>query len=179
VASISSKRIFLNFLVSTVEIYSLLSVPRSSYIQFSVSQTVLEASYDGINKAQLSYHLNPLQTLDCLFVHDDLLKSARYERTRMEMCKQKCNGRMFPQPDAMKRMSECSKAQQGSQQRAHHSRLIRTEMGWNTVVQDASSARTSSSQCRVRIPEGQQKLFQSPVRVCRKGDYPLQDYCSL
>jgi hypothetical protein len=127
VASTSSKRIFLNFLASTVEIYSLLSVPRSSYIQFSVSQTLLQASYDGINKAQLSYHLKSLQALDCLFVHDDLLKSARYERTRMEMCKQKCNRRMFPESETMKRMSECSKAQQGNQQRAH-SLLIRIEM---------------------------------------------------
>lgn len=46
----------------------------------------------------------------------------------------------------------------------------------NAVAQDASSARPSRCQFRV---EGQQKLFQCLVGVCRKCDYPLHDYEGL
>lgn len=90
---------------------------------------------------------------------------------RMEMGKQKCNRRMFSESETTKKRSECSKAQQGSQLSVDRNRSEN-----NAVAQDASSARPSRCQFRV---EGQQKLFQCLVGVCRKCDYPLHDYEGL
>lgn len=90
---------------------------------------------------------------------------------RMKMGKQKCNRRMFSESETTKKRSECSKAQQGSQLSVDRNRSEN-----NAVAQDASSARPSRCQFRV---EGQQKLFQCLVGVCRKCDYPLHDYEGL